>query len=189
MPEVILASKSPRRIQFLTEMGLKFKIEPSNIDELNFIHENLPPEKIAKKIALEKAKSVAKNKKEGIIIGADTIVVLDDEILGKPQDKKDAIRMLKKLSNSTHKVITGLAIININKKTLIDSVTTLVTMRKIDENEIIDYVESKEPLDAAGAYKIQEKGYKFIKKIDGDYENVIGLPVNKFKEMLKSVNR
>ncbi|MFX0137017.1 MAG: Maf family protein, partial [Candidatus Hodarchaeota archaeon] len=174
-----MASKSPRRIKFLKEMGLKFKIEPSEIDESIYYDENITPEEIAKKVALEKARSIAKNKKKGIIIGADTIVVLNNEILGKPVDKKDAIRMLKKLSNSTHKVITGLAIIAINGEILNDSVTTLVTMRKIDDEEIEEYVNSKEPLDAAGAYKIQEKGYKFIKKIEGDYENVIGLPLSK----------
>lgn len=187
MVDIILASKSPRRIKFLKEIGLKFIIEPSKIDENLYIDENLAPEEIAKKIALEKAKSIAKNKKEGIIIGADTIVVLNNEILGKPVDKKDAIRMLKKLSNSTHKVITGLAIIDIKGKTLVDSVITLVTMRKIDDKEIEDYVNSKEPLDAAGAYKIQEKGYKFIEKIEGDYENVIGLPLSKFKRMFQQV--
>ncbi|MHA1378786.1 MAG: Maf family protein [Candidatus Helarchaeota archaeon] len=185
MPEVILASQSPRRIKFLTEMGLKFKIEPSNIDESNFIKKNMAPEETAKALALEKAKAVAKNNKKCIVIGADTIVVLGNEILGKPKNMKEATIMLKKLSNSTHKVITGLAIIDVNGQVLIDSVTTLVTMRKINDQEILDYVESKEPLDAAGAYKIQEKGYKFIKKIVGDYENVIGLPVAKFKDMLK----
>ncbi len=187
MVDIFLASKSPRRIKFLKEMGLKFIIEPSKIDESLYIDENLAPEEIAKKIALEKARSIIKNKKEGIIIGADTIVVLNNEILGKPRDKKDAFRMLKKLSNSTHKVITGLAIININGKTIVDSETTLVTMRKINDEEIRSYVNSKEPLDAAGAYKIQEKGYKFIKKIDGDYENVIGLPLTKFKDMFQKV--
>ncbi|MFX1450184.1 MAG: Maf family protein [Promethearchaeota archaeon] len=182
-----MASKSPRRIAFLKKMGLKFTIEPSKIDESVYIEKNLPSEEVAKKVALEKAKSISKNKKEGIIIGADTIVVLNNEILGKPVNKQDAINMLKKLSNSTHKVITGLAIINIKGETLVDSVTTFVTMRKIDDREIKEYVNSKEPLDAAGAYKIQEKGYKFIKKIEGDYENVIGLPLSKFKKMLQKI--
>ncbi|MHA1384352.1 MAG: Maf family protein [Candidatus Helarchaeota archaeon] len=188
MADIILASKSPRRIELLKAMGLKFKIEPSNVIESNFITANLTPEEIAKKIALEKASSVAKNKTDGIIIGADTIVVLNDAILGKPRNKAHAIEMLKKLNNTTHKVITGIAIIKIRGITLVDSVTTFVTMRKITDDEIIDYVNSKEPLDAAGAYKIQEKGHRFIEKIDGDYENVIGLPLSKFKEMLEKVD-
>lgn len=187
MPDIILASGSPRRIEFLTQLGLKFSIEPSNLDETNLIDENLPPEENAKKIALEKAKSVAKNKKEGIVIGADTIVVLGKEILGKPENKKSAIKMLKKLSGTTHRVITGLALINIKGKTLVDSVTTFVTMRRMNNKEIEEYINTDEPLDAAGSYKIQEKGDKFITKIEGDYENVIGLPLTKFKEMLQKI--
>ncbi len=97
--------------------------------------------------------------------------------------------MLRKLSNTTHQVITGIAMIKVGGKTLVDSVTTLVTMREISDPEILDYVNSKEPLDAAGAYKIQEKGHQFIKKIEGDYENVIGLPISKFKELFQAINQ
>ncbi len=180
---IILASASPRRKSLLKKIIKKFKILPSAVDETKIKHKT--PEGFAIKAALTKAEAVAKKKKNAIVIGADTIVVLGKKILGKPKHKKDAYKMLKMLSGKTHKVITGIAVIG-NKK-ISDYEVTRVTMKKVSDKTIQNYVESGKPLDKAGSYGIQEIEGKFIKKINGDYNNVVGLPLKLLSKLLKTV--
>jgi septum formation protein len=139
----------------------------------------------AKKAAAAKARAVAEKHKNSIVIGADTIVVLGRKILGKPKNKKDASAMLKSLSGTTHKVITGLAVFIPGKKMVSSYALTQVTMKKVSQRAIADYVNSGRPLDKAGAYGIQEIEDPFIEKIEGDYDNVVGLPVYKLLGILK----
>lgn len=189
MKKIILASASPRR-KFLLNMllsnfGLTFSVVPSNIEEYF-------PEKIknlqllVSKLALQKSLEVAK-KKKGIIIGADTVVVLGNNILGKPTDADDAKKMLKLLSGKTHKVITGVGIIDtIDNKVYRIHESTQVTFRKLDKKEIHFYVQTGSPMDKAGAYGIQDDfGSTFVSKIAGDYFNIVGLPIVKTYLALK----
>ena len=180
--KLILASNSPRRKQLLTEAGLTFSVIPSNFKE----EENcgLPPALYCKQLAENKAKSVY-NKDDSIVLGADTIVVFNGEILGKPKDKNDAINMLTKLSGNKHLVITGYAIIK-NGVVYSGYEETFVEFNNLSPTLIKDYVESGSPLDKAGAYGIQD-GYELVKNILGDYNNVVGLPVNKILEILSNI--
>lgn len=186
MKKIILASKSPRRKQLLESIGMEFEIIPSNFEE------DIVGKKFSKSfiesLAYEKAKDVSSQVKEGLIIGADTVVILGNKILGKPKDKEEAIKMLQTLSGKTHKVITGVAIIDkYENKTLINSTITKVTFRKIALREIEAYVETGEPMDKAGSYGIQNAiGTLFVEKVDGCYNNVVGLPLNLLAKMLKS---
>jgi septum formation protein len=187
MRRIILASKSPRRIDLLKQLGLKFEVIPSNIDEKKYISRD--PEKSVKKIALMKANDVAKKNKNGIVIGSDTIVVFKGKIIGKPKNKNDAFKTLKKFSGKEHEVVTGLAIIDtISKKTLIDSVKTKVKFRKITDDEINDFIATGEPFDKAGGYGIQNFACIFIESVNGCFYNVVGLPLSKLTEMLKHFN-
>ena len=184
MKEVILASASPRRKELLGEIGLRFKVEPSNYDE--DIPSALEPHELARKISLEKAKVVADKYQNVIVIAADTFIVFGDQILGKPHTEKEARRMLEAISGKSHSVITGFTIIDTgNHKTLSKSVETKVYIRKLTLAEIDAYVKSKEPLDKAGAFAIQGSGAVFVEKIEGDYSNVIGLPLSTLTETLK----
>ena len=176
--KLILASNSPRRKQLLEEAGLTFSVVPSNFKE----EENcgLPPALYCKQLAENKAKSVYSNA-DSIVIGADTIVVFNGEILGKPKNEQDALSMLTKLSNNKHLVITGYAIIK-DGKVYSGYEETVVEFNDLSPALIKDYVESGLPLDKAGAYGIQD-GFDLVKNIDGDYNNVVGLPVNKILEI------
>ena len=180
--KLILASNSPRRKQLLEEAGLTFSVVPSNFKE----EENcgLPPALYCKQLAENKAKSVYSNW-GSIVIGADTIVVFNGEILGKPKNEQDALSMLTKLSNNKHLVITGYAIIK-DDKVYSGYEETVVEFNDLSPALIKDYVESGLPLDKAGAYGIQD-GFDLVKNIDGDYNNVVGLPVNKILEILKGI--
>lgn len=183
MPEIILASASPRRIKLLKKIVKKFKVIPSRVQESEIFAKM--PEAFAVKAAIAKAEEVALKSKNAIVIGADTIVVLGKRILGKPKTQKEAIGMLKSLSGRTHRVITGIAVVN--SKTLekyVDYEVTKVKMKKVADKEIIEYVRSGKPMDKAGSYGIQEIEGIFIDRIDGDYENVVGLPIRKLKELL-----
>ena len=188
MRKIILASQSPRRQELLNNIGVKFEIIKSNFREDTSGLGN-KPEDIAKKLAYGKAKDVSDRLKEGIILGADTIVVFDGEIYGKPKDEEDAIRMLNNLSGKTHQVITGVALIDKeNNKTLIDYETTSVTFNELTKDEIKAYIKSGDYIGKAGGYGIQNKGSIFIKRIEGCYFNVVGLPINKVYRMLKELN-
>lgn len=178
---IILASASPRRKNIFFQLGLSFEIIPSNIDEDTVNETN--PVTLVKKLAELKALSVANIVNRGIIVGADTIVVLDNEIIGKPKDNVDAVRILKKLSGSTHKVYSGIALIQKPSfKRSVAYAQSTVTMRKLTLSEINKL--AKKHIDKAGAYAIQEKNDAFVKKIDGDYYNVVGLPVKLLEKML-----
>jgi septum formation protein len=179
--KIILASASPRRIDLLKKWGLRFKVIPSRIRENT---DSKKPSDIVKDLALKKALSVARNIKSGVIIGADTIVVLNGKIIGKPGSEKGAVRILSRLSGTFHKVYSGIAAVDAEsgfRKTDYD--VSRVKMRKLSDREIREA--SSRHLDKAGAYAVQEKGDAFVEKIEGDYFNVVGLPYKKLKILLK----
>lgn len=188
---IILASKSPRRREILNTLNVKFNIVTAETDE-NSDTQN--PEELVKELALKKAsavmeKLIAENKftDDTVIIGSDTVVSKDGKILGKPKDRENAKEMLNMLSGDSHKVISGIAIITSNRK-LTAVETTDVYFDKMSEYEIKAYIDSGECDDKAGAYGIQGKASRFIKKIDGCYFNVVGLPVNLLHNMAKELN-
>ncbi|HED07325.1 MAG TPA: septum formation protein Maf [Ignavibacteria bacterium] len=176
---IYLASKSPRRKVLLKQLNIKFKVFSVECDESLKKNESLI--QTVKRISLVKLDAAKKIHNDGIIITADTLVVLDNEIIGKPKNKKDAVRILKKLSNNTHKVYTGFSVYNALKNiTVTDYEKTLVTFKKLSGSEIKNYVNTGSPLDKAGAYGIQDDfGAVFVKKINGCYNNVMGLPLFK----------
>jgi len=181
---IFLASKSPRRRKLLKQLNLKFKSFTVDMDEK--IHKNELPNKAVLRLSKEKLGLAKLKVKNGIIITADTIVVLDKTILGKPINKKDAFRILKLLSGNTHIVYTGYSIFNFsNGKTISEYEKTEVTFRELTEVEIKEYINGGSPMDKAGAYGIQDDfGAVFIKKINGCYYNVVGLPLAKFYHAL-----
>jgi septum formation protein len=185
-PPIILASASPRRIELLTKTGLKFKVCPAHIEET--IDSYHTPHWSAMNLAYQKARKIAERIQDGttIILGGDTIVVYRDHLLGKPKTKKEAVEMLTRLNGKTHQVITGLCLIQ-GEKILKGYATTSVSFHKVTREWICDYVASGEPMDKAGAYAIQEKGALLVKKIEGDYPNVIGLPLVTLSKMLSKL--
>jgi len=183
---IILASASPRREILLKQLIPRFKVISSRVDESKLRAKT--PAAFAVKAALAKANDVAGQNPNSIVIGADTIVVLGKKILGKPKDKKHALTMLKSLIGRTHQVITGLAVVDSKTGAAVtDFVVTKVKMKKVSPAVIKDYVDSGRPLDKAGAYGIQEIEEVFIDRIEGDYDNVVGLPVEKLKQLLDSM--
>lgn len=181
--QIVLASLSPRRQELLKSINLDFIVHPSDFEEKN-IH--LTPEKLAKHNAIGKAQKIAPHYKNALIIGVDTIVVFQNHFLGKPRDKEDAKRILRLLSNTTHKVISAICIIDTKTKKNISAVeTTNVTMDRLEEADIEAYVNSGEGEDKAGSYAIQGIGSLFVKKIEGDYFNVVGLPMYLLRKLLK----
>ena len=182
--EIILASKSPRRREILENTKVRFSIEESQIDEVIKLNE-LPKETVMR-LAYEKALDVANRNRNSLVIGADTIVVINDTILGKPKDDIEAFSMLKLLSGKTHYVITGFALINLSlDKKIIDCQVSQVTFKELSEQCIKDYLQTKESLDKAGAYGIQGYGVLLVKNIQGDYFNIVGLPISKISDCLK----
>ena len=181
---IILASKSPRRREILDNTKVRFSIKESKIDEIIKLNES--PKETVMRLAYEKALDVAKNNKDALVIGADTIVVIDNTILGKPKNESEAFEMIKLLSGKTHYVITGFALINLalNKK-IIDCEISKVTFKDLSEQCIKDYIQTKESLDKAGAYGIQGYGGLLVKNIQGDYFNIVGLPISKISDCLK----
>ena len=179
---LILASASPRRQELLRNAGVAFEVQPAHIPE-----DPLPREKArdcAERLAREKALTIAQKRPKDAVLGADTVVVIDHQILNKPADAADAIRMLRLLSGRTHQVITGVCLV-VNGRLSVGSETTSVTMSEISENEILDYVATGEPMDKAGAYAIQGIASRWIPRIEGDYSNVVGLPVALVYRMLR----
>jgi septum formation protein len=181
---LILASASPRRKELLANIGLAFQVIPSTVEE--DLGEEFSYEKI-EEVALEKAMDVAK--KVGypaIVIGSDTVVTIDNKILGKPADKDDAFNMLRLLSGRTHRVVSAIAVHNSETgKTLKTSVTSEVEFRELSDREIRAYVATGEPSDKAGAYAIQGRAGTFVRAIKGCYSNIVGISVFKLAEMLK----
>jgi septum formation protein len=168
MKRIILASKSPRRKELLEIIGLKFEIESSNYQE--GICPGLEPHEIAQKMSLKKAEIVASKHKNAVVIAADTFIVFDGQILGKPGTVNEASIMLHKLNGKSHSVITGFSIIDTStNKTLSRCVETIVFLKKLTPSEIDNYVKSQEPLDKAGGYAIQGLGAVIVDRIEGDY--------------------
>ena len=177
LPKLVLASSSPRRVEILRTVGWPFEACPVDIDEARQPHEEAVS--YVERLAQEKARSAAGVLgRDSTIVGADTVVVIDAETLGKPRDEDDARRMLRKLSGQWHQVLTGVALINGTPSAIrVAHETTEVKFATMSEDEIAWYVSSGEPLDKAGAYAIQGLGARFIEGIRGDYFNIVGLPV------------
>jgi septum formation protein len=183
-PAVILASKSPRRRALLEQIGLSFSLDPADVDERILPGET--PEVYVVRVALDKARVVAGRAKMGIVIAADTIVVIGAAILGKPADAADARRMLSMLSGREHEVVTGLAVMDAaSRRSFVRTSVTKICFRKLSEREISAYVATGEPFDKAGAYGIQERGALLVERIEGCYSNVVGLPLSLLGEMLR----
>lgn len=188
---IILASASPRRCELMKQAGFEFTVIPSNVNEQL---EEASPDKLVEELAFLKANDVYQQiksdykGKDFIVIGADTIVYYDKEVLGKPADEQEAFDMLKMLSDRTHQVYTGIAIIvksNGEKQTQLLHEKTDVTLYPISDYELKDYIATKDPLDKAGAYGIQGPFAVHIKEIHGDYNNVVGLPIARLYQVLR----
>ena len=179
LPKLILASASPRRAEILKAVGWEYEKQIADIDETELPGEN--PADYVQRLAREKASFVAANHQNALILGADTIVVIENQIVGKPKDLTDAQRMLKMLSGNWHEVLTGIALIKItegNSETKIDLQRTRVKFAELSDAEIEFLVQKGAPLDKAGAYAVQAQAALFIEQTEGDYWNVVGLPVN-----------
>ncbi len=187
--KIILASQSPRRKKLLEQIGLSFEVIPSSINE---DISGFEPPAFVEELASQKAQDVARSQHNCLIIGADTIVVLEGEILGKPSNHTEATQMLNRLSGKTHSVFTGVAFIqteqkSANNRARVFSVETRVTFGTLAPKEIEAYVATNSPMDKAGSYGIQDDwGAVFVEAINGDYNNVVGLPIYKFYQELKS---
>lgn len=180
---LILASGSPRRKNLLTVTGFEFQIIKSNYEEDMTIDMN--PQDLVQFLALNKAKDVAKNN-QGVILAADTFVVFNNKILGKPKDKEDAKKMLRILSGKTHQVMTGIAIIDTQTKNQSSKIVISdVTFRNLSDKDIENYVNTGEPMDKAGSYAVQTNNASLVENINGDYTSIIGLPIGKVIEELK----
>lgn len=189
-PKIVLASGSPRRRELLASLGVTFEVKTSQVDET--FDAARPPSEIVESLAHRKASDVARMYDTALVIGADTIVVCDGEILGKPADEREAVRMLAKLSGRAHQVYTGIALIETKKGQVLRECVryrlTTVWMRDLSDEKIAWYVNSKEPLDKAGAYGIQGLGACLIDKIDGCYFNVVGLSLAELDQMFTDMN-
>ena len=183
--KIILASASPRRLELLKQIGLEFTVRPSQVEEK--YSQGLNPKDWVQELALAKALDVANTLVEGLVIGADTIVVKDNCIYGKPKDEGEAIAMLKSLSGQEHLVQTGIAVVDCGDKTnfITEVEVTKVKFRALTDGEIRAYVKSKEPMDKAGAYGIQGLGALLVDGIEGCYFNVVGLPISRLAQGLK----
>lgn len=182
----VLASSSPRRRQLLERLGIEFVVEPSDIDEL--VPEEAAPDEIVRRLARDKAATVAHMRPDSLVLAADTIVVLNGTILGKPVDADDARRMLRSLSGVTHTVYTGIALSHhASGRSIAASEATHVTFAHLTEGEIHSYVAGGSPMDKAGGYGIQDdQGALYVERIDGDYYSVVGLPLHRLYQVLKS---
>jgi septum formation protein len=182
--KLILASSSPRRKELLREEGIEFEVFPAAISEDQ--HPGEPPLDYALRLAREKAADVARRFPQDFVLGADTIVVVDGEVLGKPLDRQDAARMLRLLSGRAHQVTTAVSVIALGRAPDTRSLTTDVHFRALEEHEIQEYVAGGEPMDKAGAYAVQGGAARFVIRLEGDYSNVVGLPVPLVREMLRA---
>jgi septum formation protein len=194
LPKLILASGSPRRAEILTSVGWEFTKDSADIDETEFQGEL--PEDYVQRLAEEKARAVARKYDDAIILGADTTVVINDQIIGKPVDLADAKRMLQMLSGNWHEVLTGVALVKTNPQSEITNPKSVVGMQRtrvkfaeMSGSEIDFLAEKGEPLDKAGAYAVQAQAALFIEKIEGDYWNVVGLPVKLVYGLIQDLSR
>ena len=180
--DIILASASPRRSELMTLAGFRFDVICADIDEI--VPEKALPQEVVMSLALQKAQAVAKDHRKSAVVGSDTVVALDGKILGKPRSESEAAEMLRSLSGRIHKVFTGVAIVCGEKVTSFFEETE-VEFYPLTDQEILDYVATGEPMDKAGAYGIQGRGAVLVKRINGDYFNVMGLPISKVYRELK----
>lgn len=183
--KIVLASQSPRRVELLKELFPEFKIEPSSIVEV--LDPGLRPEDNARNIARAKAEDVAPRFPDCWVIGADTLVTLDHEVFGKPQDEADAKRILKRLSGREHLVITGICVVG-PKKTIDKPITSKIRFKPLTDQVIENYIATGEPMDKAGAYAIQGKGSFMVRSFSGSKNNIIGLPLEELKILLKKTH-
>lgn len=183
LPPLILASASPRRAELLRQLQPEFKIVPSDAEEIADGH--LSPQELCRINAHRKARAVAKKIPDALVLGADTLVFLGAEILGKPRDLDDARRMLARLQGRTHQVVTGVCLIHLHgRRERLFAVSTDVTFRSLTASQIGNYLSKMNPLDKAGAYAIQEHGNLIVSEISGSFSNVVGLPVERVGEEL-----
>lgn len=183
---IILSSASPRRHDILYEFGYMHKVVPSHVDEISTYKKE--PKEVCETNSYLKANDIYKDYPNETIIGADTIVVINNKILGKPKDKEEAIHMLQELSDNTHEVITGVTVINKDNK-ITFSVTSYVTFKKLSLDDINYYIENDNVYDKAGSYAIQNPILqKYIKEIKGSYYNIVGLPIEKLMEVLDNLD-
>jgi len=183
MPRLILASSSPRRAELLRELGLRFRVLPSDAAEAH--NEQLTARELCQLNAYRKARAVAKRIPDALVLGADTLVYLGTRVLGKPADLPEAEQMLEGLQGRTHEVVTGVCLIHLRhfrQKMFVE--TTEVTFRPLDAKQIRYYLGAVNPLDKAGAYAIQEKGELLVERIAGSFSNVVGLPIERLKSEL-----
>jgi septum formation protein len=184
---LILASSSPRRQQLLRDAGIEIEVRPAHVTEERTTGED--PVQYACRLAREKALAVARKSPGRYVLGADTIVVVDDEVLEKPRNAEDAARMLRLLSGRAHHVTTGVSLIDPSGRSDTRFSTARVHFKKLEEPEIQRYIESGEPMDKAGAYAIQGGAAAWIQRVEGEYANVVGLPLSLVKEMLREEGR
>ena len=182
MDRIILASRSPRRQELIANIISDFSVVASDAEEV--LPEGVAPEDAPAYLAELKAQAVAADYPDDVVIGADTVVILDGEVLGKPRDRDDAVRMLRGLSGKTHTVVTGCAIVKNGQITSFSDITR-VEFYPLDDREIMEYIATGEPFDKAGAYGIQGRGCVLVKRIEGDFFNVMGLPVARLKRELE----
>lgn len=183
MRPIILASQSARRIELLKNLGYSFEVMPADIDET--IHPGLKPQDEIQRLAKNKAERIFEKHQDALVIGADTVVTIDDCILGKPKDEADACAMLNRLSARKHQVITGVCLLTRERCEVFANISD-VTFYPLTAKDIQNYIATKEPMDKAGAYAIQGKAMVFIKSISGDYYSIMGLPVAEIAQRLKS---
>lgn len=182
MKKLILASASPRRFELMSLLNYPYEVVIPLNEEV--VDETLSLRKQVESLALDKATEVFASHRDAIVIAADTVIQFESTLMGKPHTEKNAFKMLKKLQGETHEVITAVAILS-STKTKIFSEVTEVTFNPMSDQEIKEYIDTKEPLDKAGAYTIQEKGALFIQGIKGDFYTVMGLPISKVYQILK----
>jgi len=191
MPQksLILASTSPRRKELLAQAGYQFKAITPDVDESAFSVDNITASEYAENLALAKAKSVAERFSDSLVIGADTVVDFNGQIIGKPADDKDARQIIEKLFSAPHKVITGLAILRLSDNTeIVASDITTVYPKKMTAEQIAEHIKGCSWRDKAGAYAIQETGDEFVERIEGSLTNVMGMPMELLEQLLKKVN-
>lgn len=181
---LILASASPRRAELLRNAGIAFTVEPAHVPEEALPHE--PSLDYAQRLARDKARAIFPRHPDNVVLGADTVVVVDDHLLEKPRDGGDAARMLRLLSGRTHNVITGVCLVACGYEQT-EAEITEVSFSALTESEIADYVETREPMDKAGAYAIQGIASRWVERIDGCYFNVVGLPVPRVYRMMQAL--
>jgi nucleoside triphosphate pyrophosphatase len=179
--KLVLASRSPRRAELLNRAGWPHEVMVAGVDES--VRPGEDPAAYVQRLALSKAEAVARQLEEGVVLGADTTVVISDQILGQPRDEDDARRMLELLNGKWHEVLTGVALVRVGGEARVGYETTRVRFAEMSAGEIDWYIASGEPFDKAGAYGIQDKASLFIEQIQGDYFNIMGLPIRLVYEL------